>query len=483
MTHIRTLLLCAALILSLFANALHAEPKPAELERVGIEAMSQGDYAQAETVFRELIALRPESFVGHYNLASALSMAGDGGGAVDALSVAITLGFTDLRQIKRDPDLETLRSTPFFGQLVSSWPDLVEARRESDIAAIKPLIRRGLEARTHDDLKFELFSAHDKIATDQALAELELLAQWAEGALFTDADSLVDQPWITIVLPDRAGFGKWAIKTFGPGVRGNISSVGGAYEHQKRRLVAQDLGATLRHEYIHVLHWRDMNRLGQAHAAWIQEGLASLVEDYDQAGNRIVPVASWRTNIVKRMSKVHRLPTISELASTEMQSFTSKRPLAKYAQARAVMLYLLDQHQLNAFYANYTREYQQDKTGILSLETTLGKEITEIEKDYRNWIDGLETVAETGADLSATLGIDIETGTGDGVVVKKLPGNARSRTGLHTGSVITAINGHPTRDLLEFIRILGQYSPGQTITLDHRRGSIHTQSKVVLLKR
>jgi len=270
---------------------------------------------------------------------------------------------------------------------------------------------------------------------------------------------------------------------FGPGVRGNISSVGGAYEHQKRRLVAQDLGATLRHEFIHVLHWRDMNRLGQTHAPWIQEGLASLVEDYDVVGSKVVPVASWRTNIVKRMHAAHRMPKIEELATTRMQAFTSNRPLAKYAQARTVMLYLLEKRQLNVFYSTYTQQYATDPTGISALEAALGKEISEIEEGYRAWIDQLETVPETGSDLKATLGIEIESGTGDGVVVKALPGGSRSRTGLRLGSVITAIDHHPTRDLFELIRILGKYRPGQTVTLHHRRGTVHTTSQVKLLSR
>jgi len=59
-----------------------AEPSPARLEASGIEAMGQGHYEQAASVFRELIELRPGSFVGHYNLGAALSMQGDGQGAV-----------------------------------------------------------------------------------------------------------------------------------------------------------------------------------------------------------------------------------------------------------------------------------------------------------------------------------------------------------------------------------------------------------------
>ncbi len=480
--------LAAVLALSIttsFAVAL-AEPSPSQLETSGIQAMGAGEYEQAESVFRELIELRPDSFVGHYNLGAALSMQGDGSGAVNAISAAITLGFSDITQIKRDPDLVSFRETAFFGELVANWQALVEARRLNDFESIKPLIRRHLEARTDDQLKIELLSAHDQIATDQAHAELLMLADWSYGHLFSSIGkpgAIEDHPWVMVVLPDRAGFAKWAITVFGPGVKGNISSVGGAYEHQKRRLVAQDLGATLRHEFIHVLHWRDMNRLGQAHAPWIQEGLASLVEDYDIINGKLVPVASWRTNIVQRMSERHRMPSIEALASTPMQAFTSKRPLAKYAQARTIMLYLLDHDQLGAFYTTYTNEYATDPTGISALEHVLGKEIDSIEKDFRSWVEQLETVPETGSDLVATLGIEIETGTGDGVVVKGLAGNARSRTGLRLGSVITAINNHPTRDLFELIRILGQYKPGETVTLYHRRGKVHSESEVTLLAR
>ncbi|MDF1809159.1 MAG: PDZ domain-containing protein [Phycisphaerales bacterium] len=460
-------------------------PNPSELESKGIAAMVAGDFTQAELDFRELIKITPSSFVGYYNLASALSMQGDSDGSVDAMSNAITLGFSDINQIRRDPDLVVLRDSVFFADLDSNWQALLEARRESDLKVVQPLIRKSREVRTLESLKIELLSAHDEIATDQAIEEIQLLATWANTNLFSEiqtTESIEDSPWIMVVLPDRAGFAQWAITVFGPSVRSNIGSVGGAYEHQKRRLVAQDLGATLRHEFIHVLHWRDMNRLGQSHAPWIQEGLASLVEDYDLSGDDVVPVASWRTNIVKRMSDVHRMPKIEKLASIEMNAFTAKRPLAQYAQARTIMLYLLDEQKLGEFYSIYTQGYDVDPIGISALEQTLGKEIDEIEMDFRLWVDALDRVPETGSDLSATLGIEIENGNGDGVVVKALPGNARTRTGLRLGSVITAINGQPTRDLFELIRILGKYKPGQIVTLHHRRGKVHTTTKAKLLK-
>ena len=216
--------------LLVFVTTSHAiasvEPKPQRLESAGIKAMGEGEYEQAETVFRELIEIRPDSFVGHYNLGAALSMQGDGDGAVEALSAAITLGFTDLAQLKRDPDLDAFRSMPFFDELVANWQALVEARRQNDIDRLMPLIRKGLEARTDEELKIELLSAHDQIATDQASEELQLLASWANDELFSEVGSLEDLPWVVVALPDRTGFMSWAVTVFGPGVQGNISSVG-----------------------------------------------------------------------------------------------------------------------------------------------------------------------------------------------------------------------------------------------------------------
>ncbi len=480
-------------MLSLPAAHLKAQPKEdapqrshLDFEREGIKAMQEARYADAINAFGEYIERRPNSFVGYYNLAAALSKNGNIEQSTQAMTKAITIGFTDKEQVLRDPDLAALRQTEFFTSLMGSWDAVLQARREHDLAFISRLITRKMQSRTSERYKIELVSAHGAVETDEALKEMDLLADWAIDLLFVDQrdpSMLEDLPWVMVALPDQRGFLSWAITVFGPAVRGNISSVGGAYEHQNRRLVAQDLGATYRHEFIHLLHWRDMNARGQVHAPWIQEGLASLVEDYDMAEGKLIPVASWRTNIVKRLLEVRRLGSIEKLASTPMQQFTSNRPLAKYAQARAVMLYLLDLKLLDKFYQAYLESYTQDPTGIKAIEQTLGKEIDAIENDYRAWVSSLKTVPETGADLNATLGIGIENGTGDGVLVTNLPGSSRRRTGLHTQEVITAINNRPTRDLHEFIRVLGDFTAGQTVTLSTRRGTKHHQREVKLLDR
>ena len=466
----------------------------AQMEARGVRAMGEGDWAGAEDVFLELIERRPGSFVGYYNLASAMSRQGKVEGAVDAIIRALGLGFTDRRQLARDADLVALRGSAFYADLMDGWGEVVEARRSADLTRMDNLVHaKIMQHRTIDDLRLEVVSAHDPISTDQAVAELELITAWAEGEVFGGLEKTLgmgggeDSAWVMVGLPERRGFGKWALETFGPGVRGGISSVGGAYEHQQRRLVAQDLGATLRHEFVHVLHWRDMSRLGQNHAPWIQEGLASVVEDYDTVGTgggvKLVPMASWRTNMVKRLLKVRKLPRISELAGMDLSTFTGRKPLARYAQARTILMWLLDRGELGAFYETYVESYREDPTGVLALERTVGMGIDDVEVLYRAWVGELMEVPETGSDLEATLGVSIENGSGVGVVIKKVSGEARRRTGLRMGSVITGIEGRATRDLHELIRVLGSYGAGDVVLVSWRRGTIHGENEVELLGR
>ncbi len=494
-------LVSGLLIVGVLGGGLHAavgdDPKIAlaretalQMEMRGVRAMHAGDWSRAQRVFEELIERKPNSYVGHYNHAAALSRQGKLDASSQSLSRAIVIGFTDRRQLIGDPDLGNLRKTEFFDELMRSWGEIVESRHEADLARMDTLVRsRKMEHRTLNNLRLEIVSAHDPVSTDQAVAELELITRWAQREVFGGLGRSIgmgggeDSAWVMVGLPEKQGFARWAIETFGPGVRNGISSVGGAYEHQQRRLVAQDLGATLRHEFVHVLHWRDMSRLGQNHAPWIQEGLASVVEDYDVIGDRLVPMPSWRTNMVKRLVKIRKLPKISELASMDLATFTNRKPLARYAQARTVLMWLLDRGEMGAFYLRYMETYDEDPTGMVAVLGVTGLEEDTLDSVYQDWVRGLPEVAETGDDLDATLGISIENGTGDGVVVKALTVEARRRTGLHLGMVITAIEGRATRDMHELIRVLGDYRAGDTVDVHWRRGTIHGKNAVVLLGR
>ena len=76
---------------------------------------------------------------------------------------------------------------------------------------------------------------------------------------------------ITIVIPTEAD----AMTLFSDDrVRGN-------YRHATRELIVTNVGRSLQHELAHAYHHCQMDRIGQEHPIWVQEGLASLFEAFD----------------------------------------------------------------------------------------------------------------------------------------------------------------------------------------------------------
>jgi hypothetical protein len=496
-----------------------------------IEAFTAQDFAEAERILLEQLTIDPDNFVVHYNLACARAVQGELETASAALRRAVELGFANLGHLQRDPYLRPLHNTEAFQQLVDNWGLVLDMQRRSRLELARGWVRSRSVERSVDELRLDVVSAHDPIETDRAVAEIERVAGWAQG-LFGDEPAT--GPWVVVSLPGPQDFLKWAFWTYGAYARGAFTGIGGAYEHDDKRLVAQDLGATLRHEFFHVLHWRDMDSRGQVHPVWIQEGLASLVEDMDPVwvsrrvpvtegaassnGGRVDaqlvpkndrkaldepdgeaapsaadvplsgPVPSWRTNIVKRLARAGKLKSFDELTGLSHHRFSTTRPLATYAQARTVLLYLHGLGRLEAWYELYTTDavhgYQTDPSGLAAMEAVLGEEIDVIERRYLDWVrHDLPMVAEDGTDLDAGLGVDLEPGDDGGPKITKLPRGSRTRTGLRLGDVVTAIDGRPVRDMKEYVRVMSSYAAGERVVVSYRRVRLHGESEAVLVAR
>ncbi|MEM7754582.1 MAG: PDZ domain-containing protein [Planctomycetota bacterium] len=464
----------------------------AEAARLGSEAaaaLEARELVRAEALLREQIELDPGNFVPYYNLACVHSVEFRVDDAAKFLGRAVELGFISREQLARDPWLENLRHTDFYLRLLSNWDRVIEARRQAQMAAVRTWLDGRVEHIAVDDLRIDVLSHHDPRSTEMAVEDLRQVARWAASVspeLFAVEDS---DPWTVVVLPERTDFVKWAVATFGPSARRPNACIGGAYEHDRRRLVAQDLGPTLRHEFLHVLHWRGMDRLGQRHPIWIQEGLASLVEDLDpvrMGSDTLRPAPSRRTNVVKRLAKVNRLPKLDELAGLSHQRFSTRRPLAQYAQARTLFFYLDDRGLLgpwlNAYVGDPVFGYDDDPTGTRAFDRVTEKPRDEAWRDYRVWASrSLAEAPESFTDIDASLGIGIEPGDGDGPRVNQLPPGARGRTGLRLGDIVTSIDGRTTRTTDETVRILASYRPGDSVTLTYRRGRLHGETEFALV--
>ena len=469
----------------------------ARLEKEVLAAFAKKEYAQAEQALRELIPLDHENFVPWYNLACALARQGKSDEAVKMLEQAVVRGYANIAHLKEDPDLESIRQTPGFQRIIEGWQKALARNAEQRIGALKD---RYLKAGGDSPYSFELddakrlaiFSAFDPRLLGEAKRELDHLSTWWDTLVLPEGDAdarratLNQTPIVTVLLPTRSDYRQWAQKRFGEG----WDRIGGAYVHDERALVSMDLGATLRHEYWHVLHWRDMEARGQMHPIWVMEGLCSLPEDIEVgAGGTMIAKASWRTNIVLRLARSHNLTPWEVMFAMDQKRFVGSRPLAFYAQGRAIFLWLHQQGKLRRWYSEYVHNWDEDRTGKLAFERVFGVPLREVEKKFKAWARDLPEVAEEVGRGQANLPVEVEPGNGDGVVVAIVPitdvldldRRGQQDVGLRARDVISAIDGKPVRDFNDLARVLGSYQAGAVVDLDVRRRDRAMKVRVTLV--
>jgi len=458
----------------------------ARLAGESARAFERGDYVKAADFLRLQRDLQPDNFVVHYNLACALAMLGEQDEAAASLSRAVETGFSDLHHLRRDATLAPLRAHPRVREILHGWGAIVVAQRDARTANAESQFKGGYSTSSDESLRLVYRSAMDEKSLEAAREELPRLARFAQESVMPgiiDPKAMEEDPWVVVVLPTPRDFQRWAVSMYGEAAVSTTSMIGGSYEHDLKRLVSIDIGSTFRHEFFHVLHWRSCTRLGQQHPVWIMEGLCSLVEDYDlDKDSRVVPATSWRTNMAKRILRINSLLPIETLASMPQSRFSGSRPLANYAQARAIFLFIHQSGRLKDWYAHYTANFDADPSGVASLEAVFARPIKEINAEYRAWLKALPEVPEQIARGKASLGIEVDAGAGDGPVVASIPRSARPGD-LRIGDVITAVAGRPTRDLAELVRVLGTCTPGQSVEVAYRRGRLHRETQVTLIPR
>lgn len=446
-----------------------------------LAAFRAGDLDRAESLLRDQLTLQPGHPTALYNLASVAAAKRRDAEALELLLDAVQQGFDDVRRLRSDPLLSRLRDQPRFATLMERWPEVLRLQAENNLAAVKRLFPAELAESRDEDLRLIYLSAFDPDSTAQARAEVTRVAAWARAAVFSRIEPAPDpDPWVVIVLPRPPEFLAWTRARYGEAAMSLGGSVGGEYDHSTKRLISRDLGSSLRHEFMHVLHWRHCTASGQLHPVWIMEGLCSLPEDYDTTTDGWRSAPSWRTNIVKRLERAGKLMPIAELASLSHDRFISERPLSRYAQARAIFLFLEHRGVLAEWYRAYTDGFEKDPRGLDAIEVALGQPLAQVEKEYRAWLRTLPEAAEQIRPGMASLGLEVDNGSGEGPIVASVD---RRDLPLRRGDVIVALDDRPIRDLPELVRILGGYEPGDEVRLSVRRGDRRLEFPVRLVPR
>jgi hypothetical protein len=372
---------------------------------------------------------------------------------------AVKAGFIDFSHMRRDPDLDLIRKHPTYLAIVEAAETVA---RESTRSALEQWRNKyGTERyqyETDNEHRLVYATALDEYSNAQMREMLQKQADQMIALLFgkpPDYDVL-----IAIPTPNDAD------KFF----KGD-DAIGGMYEHRLRRLVSRDIGSSLRHEFFHVMHYGHMERIGQAHPLWIQEGLASLYEDYDLADNgSITFLANDRQFIVRNRAKAGLLIKWDTLMAMNAEQFMDKAQ-ELYPQVRSIFEFVADQHKLATWYAAYVETFNDDRTGRRAFEIAFGVPVKEIETSWRQWILDQPRVDLVIDANDAALGVrTADNASNDGVLVTGvLPRSAASEGGLRRQDVIVAIDGKPTSTSSELRRIVASHKMGDVVQVRLRR--------------
>ncbi|NQY92401.1 MAG: PDZ domain-containing protein [Deltaproteobacteria bacterium] len=460
----------------LLAASLHLGTPPAQaqytssLERQIFRAFDAQDHALALSLINQHLEQRPDDNLMLYNAACAHCLLGNREQAAAMLHRAVKAGFLDFGHMRLDPDLECIRDHQVYQAILEAAATV--ARRSASSAVDRWRRRYGEQDYRYDrddDRRLVFATA----LADESHEEMkEMLAVQSDHLL----DYFFEAPpgyYVLIAIPTPSDANE---------IFGGRAEVGGMYEHHKHRLVARNIGGSLRHEFFHALHYGHMDRLQQSHELWIQEGMASLYEDYDLDDNGgIVFLPNSRHNITHSRARAGRLlkwEQLFELSDTQFM----RRAGSLYPQVRSIFEYVHHNGLLRDWYQMYVRHFNEDPTGKMAFETVFEKPLPQIERDWRRWVINRPKIDLRVDAGDAALGItSIDRLSNDGVLITQVfRDSGASIAKLRVGDVIVSIDETPTRSMPELVAVIASLDVGDTVTVRYRRDDTFSSVPVTL---
>lgn len=462
------------------------------------ELGAAGRWRDAERHASEWLGTHPEDELMLYNLACAQSRLGNQRGAAESLKQALHAGFAEWSHLEQDPDLGALRQHESW-ESVTALRDTLRssARRQPDdrrdargrvgvgpgpTGHAERVLADWKSRHGEDDYRFErddvrrliFISSLEPVADGEMKSALRAQADHQIEALFGEA-----QPdTIVVAIPSLGDAPKYLDSPSTP----DGPTQGGVYDHGERALISRDIGASLRHEYTHALHWGHMDRLRQRHPTWIQEGLAALYESYDiTESGRVKFRPNERHNIAWDALNRDAAPSLTRLFSMSNDEFIDPAGvLVHYAMARSVFEHLASQRKVEDFYKAYIAGYEEDSSGRLALESAWGKPMDKVEDGWRSWVKRRGALDDTVGSGDASLGV-AGRDAGDGVsVLSVAAGSAAERAGLQAGDVIVQVGPRTVRSQLELQLDMARRKVGERVEVRFRRGDSYSTVSVTL---
>ena len=193
-----------------------------------------------------------------------------------------------------------------------------------------------------------------------------------------------DDITVIFLFKDDKTYRYWAKKLYGDD---DLSRFGYYKPGKKVMLMNIATGTgTLVHEMTHALVRYDFPDI----PSWFNEGLGSLYERSSLSNNQIIGYVNWRLPALQKAISDNSYTPISSLVKTNDDEFYGDRSDVNYAQARYLCMYLQENGLLKKFYKAFRDNYLNDNTGKNTLERITGKNLSELDKDYIEWVKGLK---------------------------------------------------------------------------------------------
>jgi len=469
MRYLKCLIIVLGVLSCTITHAQQEGRSAPALERRILNSFADGDYEAALGLIEPYLADHPNDVVMLYNAACAYCLLNQPERGATYLLRSVQSGFRDLDQIVNDADLESIREHPKYKVVVERLQSRA-ARRAND-ALNRWRSTYGTENYRYErdeERRIAYATALDRTSHDEMRQMLQEEADHLKATLF-DVEM---RSYVLIAVPTPSD----GDRIF------DADNIGGIYEHSRRRLIARDIGGALRHEFVHALHYAHMDRLRQKHPLWIQEGIASLFEDYTLNGDGTIKFhPNERHNVVRGLAKAGQLRSWSTLFRFNDDEFMDHAS-RHYPQVRSIFEFIADQDKLACWYESLIEHYEDDRTGALAFRACFNLPLDDIERAWRRWV-----LERPPVDLSiqygdAALGIESRPrGSNDGVLITRvLPGSAAAVSGLEVGDVVVAVDDRPTRSLTELQTIIASRSIGESVSIRARRNQEYFITVVTL---
>ncbi len=473
-----------------------ARPSRTALERQIVRAFDREDPRRALLLIERYLQYWPGDEDMLYNAACGHAMLGEREESAERLLEAVREGFRDFDYMTQDEDLEPIRDHDVYLAILEAREKIRERAptaedggsnadetRTSENAPARESPRggRGSEEfeswrRDHgEDYFFESDPGHRLLVAsplpEEARREMMEMITRQSDYMVEHLFGAVQADHVFVLVPDKADCAIFDLD----------QSTAGWYEHSRRMLVTTDIGASLRHEFAHVLHWGHMDRINQRHPMWIQEGLASLFEEYASGrdGDILRFLPNERHNVTFDLVNGGDTPSWRQLFALSPTRFM-RAANRFYPITRSIFRYVASKGELDAWYANLVDTFPEDQTGVHALEKTFGQPIDRIESNWRSWVRAMGRRDNTITRGDASLGIQAESEVDGCRVTLVHEGSGARDAGMQVDDVIVKIGGTSIRSTRELMLAIAKLRVGDVVPVRIRRGDDYLQLMITM---